>query len=315
MLQSQNQIVLLISFAITYQYPMTLEQLRIFLAVAAEAHVTRAARQLNLTQSAVSAAVAALEARHGVALFDRVGRGIALTEAGRAFIPAAQAVLNAAEAARDVLDDLGRHTRGRLRIHASQTVASYWLPPHLARLKAAHPGVEVVLTQENTAQVAAAVAAGEADLGFVEGEVAQGELIRRVVARDELVLVMPRGEMRAERVALTAADYRALRWILREPGSGTRAKTEEHFATMGLALADLDVALEFPSNEAVLAAVAAGGGVAMLSERAAQAGGARVVLRPVTWGTRPERPFAMLSHPQRHRSRAAAALIALIDAG
>ncbi|MGD9916707.1 MAG: LysR family transcriptional regulator [Paenirhodobacter sp.] len=292
---------------------MTLDQLRIFLAVAAEGHVTRAARALNLTQSAVSAAVSALETRHGVKLFDRVGRGIVLTEAGRAFIPAAQAVLNAAGAAQSVLDDLVQETRGRLRIHASQTVASYWLPPYLARLKAAHPGVELVLTQENTAQVAAAVAEGAADLGFVEGEVTQQDLVRRVVARDELVLVMPRGEMRAERLALTAADYRALRWILREPGSGTRAKTEEHFATMGLALTDLEVALEFPSNEAVLAAVAAGGGVAMLSERAAQAGGARVVLRPVSWVAKPERPFAMLSHPQRHRSRAAAALIALIE--
>ena len=116
---------------------MTLDQLRIFIAVAGEGHVTRAARALNLTQSAVSAVVSALETRHGVKLFDRVGRGIVLTEAGRAFIPAAQAVLNATGAAQSVLDDLAQETRGRLRIHASQTVASYWLPPYLARLKAA----------------------------------------------------------------------------------------------------------------------------------------------------------------------------------
>lgn len=293
---------------------MTLEQLRIFLAVATQEHVTRAARALNLTQSAVSAAVAALEARHGVRLFDRIGRGIALTEAGRAFVPAAQGVLAAAEAAEGVLAELGQETRGHLRVHASQTVASYWLPPYLARLRAAHPGVEVDLTQENTAQVAAAVASGAADLGFVEGAVAQGDLMRRVVARDALVLVLPRGEMAAERATLTAEDYRRFAWVLREPGSGTRAETEAHLAQMGLALRDLTLRLELPSNEAVLAAVASGGCVSMLSERAAQAAGLKVVLRPVTWAPVPERPFALLSHPGRHRTRAARALIDLVTA-
>src|SRR3546814_12977941 len=72
---------------------MTLDQLRIFVAVAEREHVTQAARALNLTQSAVSAAIATLEDRHGAHLFDRVGRGIALTEAGRSFLPAARPVL------------------------------------------------------------------------------------------------------------------------------------------------------------------------------------------------------------------------------
>ena len=72
---------------------MTLEQLRIFVAVAERLHMTRAAEALNLTQSAVSAAVAALEARHGTQLFDRVGRGLALNAAGAAFLPEARAVL------------------------------------------------------------------------------------------------------------------------------------------------------------------------------------------------------------------------------
>ena len=73
---------------------MTLEQLRIFVAVAEREHLTRAAESLCLTQSAVSAAVAQLEARFGVKLFDRIGRGIALTEAGRLFLPEARADLS-----------------------------------------------------------------------------------------------------------------------------------------------------------------------------------------------------------------------------
>ena len=72
---------------------MTLEQLRIFIAVAEKQHVTQAARELNLTQSATSAAIAALETRYDVKLFDRIGRGIALTQTGRDFLVEARAVL------------------------------------------------------------------------------------------------------------------------------------------------------------------------------------------------------------------------------
>ena len=107
---------------------MTLEQLRIFVAVAECEHVTQGARQLNLTQSATSAAVAALEERYATKLFDRIGRRIALTEAGWLFLKEAKAVLARASAAAKVLTDLADLTRGSLALAASQTVANYWLP-------------------------------------------------------------------------------------------------------------------------------------------------------------------------------------------
>ena len=101
---------------------MTLEQLRIFIAVAERQHMTRAAESLHLTQSAVSAAIAALEARHDVRLFHRVGRGIELTEAGRAFLGDARAVLDRAAVAEQALADRGTLIRGRLALVASQTI-------------------------------------------------------------------------------------------------------------------------------------------------------------------------------------------------
>ena len=110
---------------------MTLEQLRVFVAVAERQHVTRAAASLNLTQSAVSAAIAALEARHGAKLFHRVGRGIELTEAGALFLVEARAVLTRATAAELVLAELGDLKRGTLAVQAIPTIASYWLPRHL----------------------------------------------------------------------------------------------------------------------------------------------------------------------------------------
>ena len=106
---------------------MTLEQLRVFVAVAERQHVTRAAVALNVAQSAVSAAIAALEARHDVELFQRVGRGVELTEAGARFLVEARAILARVEAAGLVLSELGNLTRGTLAVHASQTIAQHWI--------------------------------------------------------------------------------------------------------------------------------------------------------------------------------------------
>lgn len=293
---------------------MTLDQLRIFLAVAEHSHVTRAARDLNRTQSAVSAALAALQAGHGVRLFDHVGRGIVLTQAGREFVDTARALVAQADAAVRMLDDLSSDTRGRLRIHASQTIASYWLPRFLIALREAYPGIDIGLTVGNTEQVARAVTEGEADLGFVEGAVSQLDLKRRVVALDELVLVLSADHPMAARARFSAEDYLSLRWILREPGSGTRSEFLSHLASLGLELEALTIALELPSNEAILAAVAAGPYAAMLSRRAVgHGGGDSLCIRPVTWAPRPERPFATLTHPDRYQTKAAAALIRLIQ--
>src|SRR6202165_4286604 len=101
---------------------MTLEQLRVFVAVAERQHVTRAAVALNLAQPAVSATIAALEARHGGELFHRVGRGVELTEAGALFLVEARALLARAEAAGQVLAELGNLERGTLAGQAGQTM-------------------------------------------------------------------------------------------------------------------------------------------------------------------------------------------------
>src|ERR1700735_1531680 len=131
---------------------MTLEQLRVFVAVAERQHMTRAAAALNLAQSAVSAAIALLEERHGAKLFHRVGRGIQLTEAGTLFLPEARAVVARAEAAELVLSELGGLKRGTLAVQASQTIASYWLPRHLVAFRRAYPDFEIPLAGGNTPQ-------------------------------------------------------------------------------------------------------------------------------------------------------------------
>jgi DNA-binding transcriptional LysR family regulator len=289
---------------------MTLDQLRVFVCVAEHLHMTRAAEALNMTQSAASAAVAALEARHGVQLFDRIGRGLALSSAGRDFLPEARAILQRAAAAAQVLDDLAGLRRGALTLAASQTVSSYWLPPRMARFALAHPAIRLSLRVANTAQVARAVLEGEADLGFVEGEVEAAHLSRTTVATDKIGLYGAAGEASAPSPTardLTREALQAASWIMRERGSGTRSALEAALDRAGVDTAQLNIVLELPSNEAVLGALS-GDLVAGVSELAAGPSIAAGRLRPLPFDLG-KRNFDLLTHKDRRNSRAAAAFL------
>ena len=282
---------------------MTLERLRIFVAVAEREHVTSAARALNLTQSAVSNAIAALEAEHGVRLFDRVGRGVALNEMGRAFLPEARAVLARVSAADSVLADMSALRRGRVTIFASQTIASYWLPRRLVAFHAAHPGVELQVEIGNTREAAEAVLGGVAEIGLVEGDVEAPALVQTRVGSDRLVVIVAPEHPWAGRRRLPASELARSPWVMREPGSGTRSTLEEAVREAGVDPAALPVAMTLPSNEAVLAAAEAGGGATALSESVARAAieAGRVAAAPFSL---PERPYRLLRHAERYRSRA-----------
>jgi DNA-binding transcriptional LysR family regulator len=289
---------------------MTLEQLRIFVAVAERQHVTRAAEALNLTQSAVSGALAALEARHGVQLFDRVGRGVVLNEVGRSFLIEAKGVLARAAAAELALADMSALRRGRLSIYASQTIASYWLPKRLVAFRAEHPGVELDVNIGNTREAAEAVRDGAAELGFVEGEVDDPALADETVGSDQLVLLIKPDHRWAAAAELRAADLLAGTWVLREPGSGTRASLEATLRAAGVDPEKLDVALTLPSNEAVLAAAEAGAGATALSASVAADAVSRGGLVRANFRL-PTRTYRLLRHKERYRTLAADAFVNL----
>lgn len=292
---------------------MTLEQLRVFTMVAEHLHMTRAAERLHMTQSAVSASVAALEASCGVALFHRVGRRIELTDAGAGFLPEARAILARVEAAQIVLADLSGLKRGRLALKASQTIANYWLGPLLYRFHSLYPEIELSLSVGNTAQVSAAVLEGEVDLGFVEGEVNEVLLAKSAMPGDQLVLVVPSSHRWVGRARISPQELLELSFVLREAGSGTRQVFESALARAGVAPEQLRVALELPSNEAVLSAVIAGAGATVISDLVARAELAAGTLARLPLSL-PPRSFYALRHADRYHSRAAAALLELARA-
>lgn len=286
---------------------MTLEQLRIFVAVAERLNMTRAAEALHLTQSAVSAAINALETRHATRLFDRVGRGLALTEAGIAFLPAARAVLSQAQAASLTLEDLGGLKRGALKIAASQTVATYWLPIRLAQFAHAHPGIKIELCAMNSAMAAAAVVAGEADFGVVEGRAVDPALKRFVVGGDRIGLYAGADCTFGDQ-SVDVAALKNISWALREAGSGTRDHFETAMAKCGLDPQDLDIRLELPSNGAVLSIVEAGGLVTAVSDLAGAPRLAAGRVSRLAFELEP-RAFTLITHAERHHSRATTAFL------
>lgn len=290
---------------------MTFDQLKVFVAVAEHLHVTKAAEMLNMTQSAVSASIAALETRCGVKLFDRVGRHIQLTQAGRFFLVEANAVLARAVQAETVLAELSGLKRGHLNLHASQTIGSYWLPAPLHRFRVLYPQVTVSLTIANTSQVAQAVLTGAAEIGFVEGDVDDSVLVRLPVPGDRLVPVVAADHPLARLKRPSVRELASSRWVLREPGSGTRQIFEAALREYGIDPAQLDVVLELPSNEAVRSAVEAGAGATVISrlvvESSLRAGLLKLLEFPF-----PERRFLAIRHGDRQLTKAHEAFLALI---
>lgn len=290
---------------------MTLEQLRIFVAVAEREHVTRAAADLNLTQSATSAAIAALEHRYDARLFDRVGRRIELTEAGRLFLIEARGVLARAAAAETLLTDLAGLKRGALSLAASQTIGNYWLPPLMQRYQERYPGIALSLRIGNTEQVANWVHETSADLGLIEGEIDDPALAATQVAEDEMMLVVGAHHPWARHAAIRPEELPGSPWVLREPGSGTRSIFEGWLREAGLSLDRLTIGLELPSNEAVRSAVEAGAGATVISRLAVAtllcAGSLVAVHLPL-----PKRRFYALRHKERHITHAERAFSSLL---
>jgi DNA-binding transcriptional LysR family regulator len=288
---------------------VTLDQLRIFLAVSEREHVTRAAEALNLTQSAVSAAIAALEARHGVKLFDRIGRRIVLTDAGRGFVDEARAVLSRMALAERMLEDMAGLARGHLRIAASQTVANDWLPARLARYRAAYPGIELHIRIGNSEAAAAAVRTLDADLAVVEDRASDDHLEETLLTKDAMKLVVPADHGDAALDEPASAD-----WVLRETGSGTRAVFDGWLAERGIDASALRNPLILPSNEAVRAAVEAGAGASILSEMVVSRSVASGLMRALR-ADLPNRHFRLLRHRERPLTGAEAAFAEIAKKG
>ncbi len=239
----------------------------LLLTVAGAGSIGQAAKLHGLSQPAASIRLRQLESRLGVTLLERSAQGTRLTTAGELVASWAQPVLDRAAELETSLEALRTGQRSQLRIGASFTIAEYLLPRWLIMLRNAHAGIRISLVSGDSADVSARVLAGRTDIGFVEGPDVPDTLQARVVARDELALVVaPSHRWARRRTPLTVGDIAATRLVSREHGSGTRGAWER-----ALRMPLAEPALEVTSTTAIKAAVMDGLAPAVLSSNAVAA--------------------------------------------
>jgi LysR family transcriptional regulator, low CO2-responsive transcriptional regulator len=242
---------------------MNLRHLAVFRAVAQTGTVNAAAALAHTSQPAVSREVRNLEERLGVVLFDRLPRGMRLTEAGQMLFGYAEKIFALEKAAERAMRELADLEGGQLAIGASNTLGMYLLPALVSDFYIRHPKVQLSLEIRNTEEVVVGVLDSRFGIGFVEGPVLDEAIEAKEFRRDRIVAVVAPNHPLAKMRQTTARALAEAPAILREPGSGTREIVESAFAKHRLALQRV---LQISSAEALKRVAMAGGGVGWVSE-------------------------------------------------
>jgi DNA-binding transcriptional LysR family regulator len=286
---------------------MNFTNLRTFVHVADLGSFTEAARTLGISQPAVTMQIQTLEASIGTPLIDRRYRRVDLTEAGQLLLGRARTVLAQIDEVREEIAGLSDTVSGHLVIGASTTPGDYVVPRVLGGFLAANPQVSVAICVSDTADVIEEVESGRTQLGVTGAMIRGARVSYTPLGSDELLVICPPDSPLASRSSVDVTQLTHERWVLRESGSGTRLVAESVLAERGVDPAQLDVAVELGTGEAIVSAVEGGLGIAMLSRyvasRALRLG--TVALVDVTPATR---PFYAVT-PKGSLTRAAAAFL------
>lgn len=282
---------------------MTPDQLRTFAIVATHKNISTAALELNLSQPAVSGQLKLLTESFGEALYHRRGRGIKLTPAGEQLALYAGRIRQAHDEA-TALRIAWREGGGILRIGASTTPASYFLPHLVARFHAEYPEVKVAMIRSgNSAEIVSRLP--ELDIGFIEGPVPAKIPTDTVVSpwcTDQVVAIVPSGHpLAGAREPASLDNLARYPLIWREAGSGLRRLVETVFSSHGIVPAEI---LDVTSVEGIKEAVRAGMGIGFVSGLAMRDGDPTLAIIPLTEGAEFCRQFSMLVTHEANASRA-----------
>jgi DNA-binding transcriptional LysR family regulator len=239
----------------------TLRQLQVFEAVARQLSFSRAARELHLSQPAVSMQVKQLEAQAGLPLFEQLGKRLYLTEAGRALSRQVHTIQRQVDEVSQTLAALKGVNEGILDITLIST-AKYFAPRYLARFCAPYPGVKLKLTVCNRAGLLQRLLDNETDLAIM-GHPPEGlDIVAEPFARNPHAVVAPPDHPLARARRIPWRRLANENFLIREPGSGTRLLMERVFHAHGMSV---NATMEISSDETIKQATMAGMGIAFLS--------------------------------------------------
>ncbi|MBI1373390.1 MAG: LysR family transcriptional regulator [Phycisphaera sp.] len=300
MTRSDNFCMILTTLSYEVVMDYTLRQLETFIAIACYGGTSRAARELHMSQPAVSKALTALESQLSCRLFERQGKRLHLNEVGRALLPRAQSLLAEAREIQRSFAGSRPGLIGLLRVGASSTIANYIMPELIGRFVSEQLDVRMSMSVGNTQHVLARLRAYEIDIAMIEGFGHGHDLDTRHWRDDRMVVLAAPDNPLAGTDGVSLDQLVAAPWIMREPGSGTRQNLER---SLGDKIGQLNIALELGQTEAVKRAVELGYGVSCLSEMAIRRevdAGRLVELR--TPDVQLTRAFYIVVHKTKHRS-------------
>lgn len=282
---------------------MELHQLRYFLAVARTKNFSRAAEQCHVAQPSLSQQIMKLEGELDERLFERTKRDVALTPAGELFRAHAERVLDEVALARDTVREMRGLVRGRVTLGVLPTVAPYFLPKRLHAFAAKFPGIEVVVHEDTTAQLAAAVLAKEIDAALVSLPVERVGLVATELFAEDLLVALPAGHRLTRKRRLTLEDLAAETFILMKEGHCLAGQALQFCQLSGFAP---HISFRSAQIETVMAFVAAGWGVSIVPAMAKKADTKVVCYRPIAGM---KRLIGIVRHRSRPLSHATRALV------
>jgi len=279
-------------------------RLQVFQTVARLLSFTKAAEELHMTQPAVTFQVRQLEEQFNTRLFDRTHNRISLTEAGKRVHECAERIFELYAEMDNSVRELTGDISGVLILGASTTIAEYMLPALLGDFKAKYPDITIRLKVANTDGIVSQVENNAIDLGVVEAPVNNKNLVVEECRTDHLVLIVPPAHELAKEDVVPIQRVADYPFICREEGSGTREVMIESMHDAGVSPADLNIAMELGSLEAIKGAVEAGMGVSILSNATIQKELKLGTLVAVQLDPPIDRPFSFVHQKQKFRVRA-----------
>jgi len=245
---------------------LTLRQLQVFETVARHLSHTVAAKELYLSQPAVSMQIKQLEQSVGLPLLEQIGKQIYLTDAGREMLHYSRAISQQLQEMEAVLSEMKGMERGHLDISVVST-ANYFMPQLLAKFCQQHPKIQVSLHVANRDSVLQQLAENRTDLAIMGQPPEGGEMLAQSFMKNPLVIIAPPGHPLCKHKQVKLKQLEQENFLLREQGSGTRSAMERFFAEHGIAF---HAGMEMGTNEAIKQAVQAGMGLGILSLHSAE---------------------------------------------
>ncbi len=279
-------------------------RLQVFHTVARLLSFTKAAESLHMTQPAVTFQVRQLEEYFNTRLFDRTHNRISLTDAGKRVFEYADEIFDLYAKMENAVRDMTGEISGILIIGASTTIAEYMLPALLGDFKRKYPDINVHLKVSNSDGIVSMVENNDIDLGVVESAVMNKNLVVENCRHDRLVAIVPPQHSLASEQKVQLKDLMSHAYIAREEGSGTREVIHEYLTNAGMKPADIHVAMELGSPEAIKGAVEAGMGVSIVSEVTIHKEIQLGTLVALELDPPMERPFSFVHQKQKFRQRA-----------